>query len=79
MTKTVLLQEELTKLQELQNEKDSLVNYYGILEMEYQIQKTQLNNELISLNQKQEILGKELQEKYGDGSIDITTGNFIKS
>jgi hypothetical protein len=79
MTKTVLLQEELTKLQELQNEKDSLVNYYGILEMEYQIQKTQLNNELISLNQKQEILGKELQEKYGDGSIDITTGDFIKS
>jgi len=30
------------------------------------------------LNQKQEILGKELQEKYGDGSIDITTGEFIK-
>jgi hypothetical protein len=78
MTKIVLAQEELTTLQTLQEEKNTLVNYYGILEMEYQIQKTKLNEELLLLNQKQEILGKELQEKYGDGSIDITTGEFIK-
>jgi hypothetical protein len=78
MTKIVLLQEELTKLQDLQKEKDTLTEYYGILETEYQLQKIKLNNELIILTEKQELLGKELQEKYGDGSINISNGEFIK-
>lgn len=79
MEKIVLTQDEISALNVLQTEKNTLIEYYGILEVEYQTQKVKLNEELVSLNQKQEALGKELQEKYGDGVINIETGEFSKN
>jgi hypothetical protein len=38
-----------------------------------------LKNEYQSLLQKQEKVGKELQEKYGEGSIDLEKGELVKS
>ena len=53
-------------------------------QIEYQIQsldltKDNLKSEMIKLRDSQSKFGKELTEKYGDGDINIETGEFKKA
>lgn len=82
MEQVFLTKEEIEKLQVAQQKESNLINQLG--QIEYQIQLLQFQKETIkqSISKFQSenlTVGKELQDKYGDGSINIETGEFIKS
>ena len=79
MEKTVLTSEELSTLMKIKSKRDELTGDFGILEIEYQTQKQYLLNQLQELNTNQENFGVLLQEKYGEGTVNINTGEFVKS
>jgi hypothetical protein len=75
-----LTEEEIKTLQEIQQSNQALVNELGSLE----VTKIQIENrydELVEyyneLKVKEKSFGKELSEKYGDGNIDLSKGEFI--
>ena len=76
MEKTVLSSEELSTLLQIKNKRDELTGDFGILEIEYQTQKQYLLKELQELNADQEKFGLLLQEKYGEGTVNIDTGEL---
>jgi len=43
-----------------------------------EIQQTELNSEIVKLQSKSQKFGDDLQQKYGDGNINIETGEFTK-
>jgi len=78
--KMKLTEEEVSKLKELKNEFQQLTNVVGNLEiqiMDYELKKEQMKISLNNLQQKEFILAKELNEKYGEGSISLETGEFL--
>jgi hypothetical protein len=80
MEKKVLTPEEISKLKSLQETQSNLIDKFGLLEYQIQMlnqQKQDLTQELIKQKQIEDQLGKELQQKYGDGSIDLEKGEFI--
>ena len=80
MENKVLTPEELSKLQELNDKRGDLVERFGILEINIQdleLQKEQLIDELSKLKAAELDLGGLLQQKYGDGNIDLSTGEVI--
>jgi hypothetical protein len=80
MEKKVLTQEEITQLKNIREKRVQLVESFGILEsriQEINLQKENLKNNLKQLIQEETDLGKNLQQKYGDGSIDLERGEFI--
>jgi len=79
MESKVLTQEEIQSLKELQNNQLELVTSLG--ELEYKIsvlesQKQFLKNQIAKQIESETKIGKELQEKYGDGNIDLEKGEF---
>jgi stress response protein YsnF len=82
METKVLTQEEITQLKKIQQDRFSLIENYGLVEVQIQELKhvkEQLNTNLTDLKKIEEELGKQLQTKYGEGSIDLEKGMFIKS
>jgi hypothetical protein len=79
MTTKVLTQEEITSLKEIQNKRIDLTDKFGFLELQYETQKQLLRQELSDLLKQEEQVGSKLQEKYGDGSIDLEKGEFISN
>jgi hypothetical protein len=79
MDEIVLTPEELSVLKELKNKRDILSNSFGDLEIEYQNKKQTLLSQLHKINATQEKIGVLLQQKYGEGTIDINTGIFKKT
>jgi len=80
MEKKVLAQEEITQLKNVREKRVQLVESFGILEsriQEINLQKETLKEELKKLIQEETNLGKTLQQKYGDGSINLEKGEFI--
>lgn len=77
METKVLTQEEITQLKDVQQKRSSLNEQFGVLEIQYDIQKQTLISKLNQLLQVEEQLGKQLQEKYGDGTINLEKGEFI--
>tara|TARA_R110000764_G_scaffold108745_3_gene194692 strand:+ start:9629 stop:9898 length:270 start_codon:yes stop_codon:yes gene_type:complete len=75
-----LTEEELKKIQDLQNQRQGTILELGNLEA-YQFdidkRKEELSDALDELRKSDQELGKELNEKYGDGSIDLEKGEFI--
>jgi len=45
--------------------------------MNLEIRKEQLKNNLQQLQQQELVLAKELEEKYGDGTISLESGEFL--
>jgi len=74
MSKIKLSEKELQMLKDLQTEGNELIFSLGQLEA----QKVSLYSSVKEVQGKQDKLGKELQEKYGDGNIDLETGEFTK-
>jgi|TARA_Y100000389_G_scaffold182927_1_gene199953 hypothetical protein len=74
MSKIKLSEKELQQLKELQTEGNELVFSLGQIEA----QKVSIYSSIKIVQEKQLKLGKELQEKYGDGNIDLESGEFTK-
>ena len=82
MEKKVLAQEEITQLKNVRERRVQLVESFGILEsrlQEINLQKESLKDNLKKLIQEETDLGRNLQQKYGDGSIDLEKGEFISN
>jgi hypothetical protein len=82
METKVLTQEEITQLKSVQQDRLNLIERFGVLEIQKQEiknQEQQLSNAYQELKQYEEQLGKQLQEKYGDGTINLEKGEFISN
>jgi hypothetical protein len=82
MTTKVLTQEEIQSLKLIQEKRIQLVEQFGVLEIRLQdleYQKGQLKTNLQQLRQEEIKVGETLQQKYGDGSINLEKGEFISS
>ena len=80
MANQKLTREELEKLQEIQQKNGSLVQELGQIGLaQINLDKRQENAEqyLENLRQEESAFAKELEEKYGTGSIDLEKGEFI--
>lgn len=72
--------EEIEKLQSIQQKNNLVVNELGAIELaKLQIERRRAEalNFLTSLREEEQTFGKELSEKYGDGSIDLEAGEFV--
>ena len=82
MTTQVITPEELTQVQSLQSRRDQLTIDFGYIEFQIQeleLKKESLVNALIQLKNEEIQVGKIISEKYGEGSINITKGEFTSS
>ena len=82
MEKIQLTPEELSKLQDSNDKVTDIVTSLG--QIEIQISLLQKNKESLltsftQIQQDQDQLATELTQKYGDGTIDITSGEFTKA
>lgn len=80
MANQKLTQEELDKLQELQQKNSVLINELGTIslaEINIAKRKEAAENFLAELREAENDLVKSLEETYGAGSIDLQKGEFI--
>jgi hypothetical protein len=80
MEKQVLTQEEIQSLKNIQSNQSLLIEQLGLLEYKILIlekEKEKLKQTLQNQIETEEQIGKQLQQKYGDGSIDLEKGEFI--
>lgn len=81
MEQIFLSQEELQHVNQLNSERADLISKFGAIEYDIQnleLDKKKLTEQLIELNKKSLQTGDELQQKYGEGNINIETGEFLK-
>ena len=74
-----LSEQELKALKEIQTKTNQITISLGQIELQKQIlegQKTIYLNQFTDLQDEQSKFAKELQEKYGDGNVDMNTGEF---
>ena len=81
MEKVSLSKEEIQIIKDIQQKEQEIVSQLG--QIEYQIlslnsQKEDLKDAINDINKKGNKLGEDLQQKYGDGSVNIETGEFTK-
>lgn len=75
-----LTEEEVSKLKTLQGQFQELIFVIGDVEaqiMDLELKKESLKSNLVQLKQQEGVISKELEEKYGNGSISLETGEFI--
>jgi hypothetical protein len=82
MEKQFITEEEKARFNDLRNREEQII--VGLGQLEYQIQLMELEKEniitqLSQLRQDQTKVGQELTEKYGDGNVDLNTGEFTKA
>jgi|TARA_R110002050_G_scaffold126486_3_gene247238 seryl-tRNA synthetase len=81
-----LQEEEITKLKEIQSKNNEIVFNLGILDLDINAleisieslkeRRKNLRNDFENLSKEQKVNAKDLTEKYGDGNIDLETGEF---
>jgi len=81
MEKVLLTKEEHQIIKDIQQLEQSVVTQLG--QIEYQIlalelEKDKLKSSIDEVGEKGRKLGENLQQKYGDGNINIETGEFTK-
>lgn len=80
MEKQVLTEEEINNIKELKQQFKDLTDVIGNTEvqiMNLQIRKEQLKFNLQQIQQQELVLAKELEEKYGEGTISLESGEFL--
>jgi hypothetical protein len=82
MEKIYLTEAEKKEIIDIQTQENDYMVQLG--QIEYQIQSLKLQKNTIGENLKQfeqrkTTLAQQLQDNYGEGSINIETGEFIKS
>lgn len=80
MEKKVLTEEEINSLKALKEQFNKLTEIIG--ETEVQVMNLNLRKEQLLINfkqiQQQElVLAKELEDKYGEGTISLESGEFL--
>lgn len=81
MEKIVLTQEEINDLKSIQEQNSQLIVSFGQIEIAIQnldTQKSELKKQFYALKSKENELAQALQAKYGNGNINIETGEFTK-
>jgi hypothetical protein len=81
MEKVSLEKKELDQIKEFQQTELNLVDQLGSIEYQLQtlqLQKDNLRQNIVTLQEQSQKFGQNLQEKYGDGNINIETGEFTK-
>jgi len=81
MEQTKLSQEELDTLIQLQNTQNQIITSLGQLEYNIQLlelQKEKLTEQIEKLKQDESKIGQNLTAKYGNGSVDLSSGTFTK-
>jgi len=79
MEKKVLTKEEIQSLTDLKTKYSQLVNVLGEIEiqkMDLNLRKEQIKSNLISIKEEEIKIGKELEGKYGNGTISLEKGEF---
>ena len=80
MSKIVKLEEkELEVLREYQSKQNNITFNLGNVDIQKAIlegQRSQILESLANLQEESNKTAKELQDKYGDGNIDLETGEF---
>ena len=82
MEKIVLTTDELQSLKNFQSTRSQIINDFGIIEFQIQELKTQkemLVGTLANLKVEENKVSQELQDKYGEGNIDLTSGEFVSA
>lgn len=82
MEKTVLSKEEIDNLSSLQQQQDTFIIQLGQIEYQKNMldqQKHKINQQIESFEQSQIKLAKELEEKYGKGTVNLESGEFVKN
>ena len=80
MANQKLTQEELQTIAELQQKNTAVVSELGQIElarMSVQSRRANAENFLAELRKSEEELANSLNEKYGAGSIDLQSGEFV--
>jgi len=80
MEKKVLTEEEITSLRNLNEQQNNILA--GLGSIEYRItllenNKAALKAQISELEQANNALGAELTEKYGNGTLNLETGEII--
>tara|TARA_B110000503_G_scaffold94610_1_gene142534 strand:+ start:3151 stop:3399 length:249 start_codon:yes stop_codon:yes gene_type:complete len=79
--KQILTTEELQQMRHLHDLRSGLVNKFGILEYDIQslnLQKNKLIDQLKQSTISLQEMGNLLQQKYGEGNVNLETGEFAK-
>lgn len=77
-----LQKEELQKLNDFTEKRNQIVLNLGQIDVQKTIlkgQRSAILESLAKLQEEENAMGRELQDKYGDGNIDLNTGEFTKS
>jgi hypothetical protein len=75
-----LTEQEILSVKEIQKLRAELIDKYGLIEMSIQdlkLQKQEVTEELKEIKVTELKLSQELQSKYGVGTINIDSGEFI--
>lgn len=75
-----LTEQELNSIKEVQNKRSVLVEKFGVIELNIQdltIKKQEVLEELKNLLIDETTISQELQAKYGLGTINVDSGEFI--
>ena len=78
--KKVLLEEEINEITGLRKQYNDLIEIVGNVEMQImnlKIQKDKIKEDLKNLQNQEAVLAKELEEKYGKGSISLESREFL--
>ena len=82
MSKIKIREDELNQLINAKTVKNNIVNEFGqisIIELELAERKKRAESLYIKAVENEYNISKSLQDKYGQGTVDISTGTFIPS
>jgi hypothetical protein len=82
MTTRVLTPEEIQYLKSVQQKRVQLTEQFGMVELRIQeinLQKEYLIEELKKVRQEEIKIGESLQQKYGEGTINLERGEFTSA
>ena len=77
--KKVLTEEEIKELKELKTDFDSLIYSLGTVEAEINVlenTKIDIKKRLVDLTNKEKLVAKKLEDKYGAGKLSLDTGEI---
>lgn len=80
--KVILATEELNSLKQIQSDLNTVITDLGNIEVQsvnLKEVKEQVLERLKTLRKSQQDLGATLNQKYGTGTIDLESGEFIKT
>jgi|TARA_R110000796_G_scaffold69101_1_gene157825 hypothetical protein len=81
MNKQFLSPEELIEIKSFNDRRNELTKLFGSLEFDLQlikIEKSKVIEELKTITESTSNMAIKLQEKYGEGNVNIKTGEVVK-